>query len=137
MSDKVYSNEKLTKLVRRLLNPEILEMKIIVVPDLLHVSLVGEYTMALPAGSLISIDIYTELVAGIKDGDKKDLALDLQFVEDEQLTTKTIPIKGGIINRKLNIKILGGFIKLIQSSPDVLISNVTLTYLPVKRVEIR
>jgi len=134
---KPYDNAKLTKLVDRLLNPPELEYKIIVVPDLLHFSLVKDYIMPLPQGKIVSIIVYTELIADVKDANKLELYIDLQFKEDGQLTTKAIPIKDGLITRKLNIDVNCDYLKFIQPSSDVLVSNVTITYLPVKRMEIK
>lgn len=136
MTDKIYDNAKLTKLVNKLLIPEKVEKKTVVFPDLLQFPITGYYEMAIPAGTVVGLNAFTKISDEVKDGEKKEYFIDLQFMEGGQLTTKSIPVKAGVTAQKLNIKVLEGFIRFTIPSTEVLYSNITLVYLPFDRMEI-
>lgn len=136
MTDKIYDNAKLTKLVNRLLNPPVETKKVTVIPDLLHFSVTGEYSIPLPAGTILVIRAFVVANPTLDDKDKKELEINFRYREAGQLTTKTIEVKGGLNNAAINTKISSDAVTFFFDTAKVASASITVTFLPTERVEV-
>jgi len=136
MIEKPFDNAKLTKLVKKLLNPPVEVKKLKLVPDLVHFQLFSHYEIPLPAGTLRAIRVVAKPSPELDDKEKRALPLGISYSENGQITTRTIEVSEGFSNTALNIKLPDGVIRFAIDKTKIIGMSITLTYLPTERVEV-